>query len=121
MFSRISALIFPALSTFSEVRRVVLARPLRLDTMDQPSTASLASRRNPVGKMEQTLKSEITRLAKKHVRATYLPLARRVSGPAAHASFSAPGTALSIAVGPETHRAKVKWRCSISVKPERRP
>ena len=31
-----------------------------------------------MGKMEQTLKSEITRLAKKQVRATYLPLARDV-------------------------------------------
>ena len=29
-----------------------------------------------MGKMEQTLKSEITRLAKKQVRATCLPLAR---------------------------------------------
>lgn len=31
-----------------------------------------------MGKMEQALKSEITRLAKKQVRATYLPLARDV-------------------------------------------
>jgi DNA-binding transcriptional regulator YiaG len=31
-----------------------------------------------MGKMEQMLKSEITRLAKKQVRATYLPLARDV-------------------------------------------
>ena len=31
-----------------------------------------------MGKMEQTLKSEITRLAKKEMRATYLPLARDV-------------------------------------------
>jgi DNA-binding transcriptional regulator YiaG len=31
-----------------------------------------------MGKMEQTLKSEITRLAKKQVRATYPPLARDV-------------------------------------------
>jgi DNA-binding transcriptional regulator YiaG len=31
-----------------------------------------------MGKMEQTLKSEITRLAKKQMRATYLPLARDV-------------------------------------------
>jgi len=31
-----------------------------------------------MGKMEQTLKSEITRLAKKQVRATCLPLARNV-------------------------------------------
>jgi len=31
-----------------------------------------------MGKMEQTLKSEITRLAKKQVRVTYLPLARNV-------------------------------------------
>ena len=31
-----------------------------------------------MGKMEQTLKSEITRLAKKQVRATYLPPARDV-------------------------------------------
>jgi len=29
-----------------------------------------------MGKMEQTLRSEITRLAKKQVRATCLPLAR---------------------------------------------
>jgi hypothetical protein len=31
-----------------------------------------------MGKMEQTLKSEITRLAKKQVRAAYLPLAKDV-------------------------------------------
>ena len=31
-----------------------------------------------MGKMEQTLKSEITRLARKEMRATYLPLARDV-------------------------------------------
>jgi len=31
-----------------------------------------------MGKMEQTLKSEITRLARKQMRATYLPLARDV-------------------------------------------
>ncbi|MCX5673905.1 MAG: hypothetical protein NTX87_02755 [Planctomycetota bacterium] len=31
-----------------------------------------------MGKMEQTLKSEITRLAKKQLRATCLPLARDV-------------------------------------------
>ena len=31
-----------------------------------------------MGKMEQTLKSEITRLAKKQMRTTYLPLARDV-------------------------------------------
>ncbi|HUT57017.1 MAG TPA: helix-turn-helix domain-containing protein [Phycisphaerae bacterium] len=33
-----------------------------------------------MGKMEQTLKAEITRLAKKQVRATCLPLARDVRG-----------------------------------------
>jgi len=31
-----------------------------------------------MGRMEQTLKAEITRLAKKQMRATYLPLARDV-------------------------------------------
>jgi hypothetical protein len=31
-----------------------------------------------MGKMEQTLKIEITQLAKKQMRATYLPLARDV-------------------------------------------
>ena len=31
-----------------------------------------------MGKMEQTLKSEITRLARKEMQATYLPLARDV-------------------------------------------
>jgi DNA-binding transcriptional regulator YiaG len=35
-------------------------------------------RRCPMGKMEQTLRFEITRLAKKQVRATCLPLARDV-------------------------------------------
>jgi len=36
--------------------------------MGQPSTtARRVSRRNPIGKMEQTLKSEITQLAKKQV------------------------------------------------------
>jgi hypothetical protein len=39
--------------------------------MRQPSTAILASRRNPMGKMAQTFKSEITRLAKKEMRATF--------------------------------------------------
>jgi len=33
-----------------------------------------------MGKREQTLKSEIARLAKKHVRTTCLPLARDVRG-----------------------------------------
>jgi hypothetical protein len=35
--------------------------------MGWPLEASLTSRRCPMGKMEQTLKSEITRLAKKEM------------------------------------------------------
>jgi DNA-binding transcriptional regulator YiaG len=46
--------------------------------MGQLSSCITGIEEEPMGKMEQTLKSEITRLAKKEVRANCLPLARDV-------------------------------------------
>jgi hypothetical protein len=55
---------FPVPPTFSEARQVVLARLPHPDTMPESPVALPACSKIPMGKMEQTLKSEIARLAK---------------------------------------------------------
>ena len=106
--------------TFSEVRRVVLARPQRVDTMGQPSTTSVASRRTPMGKMEQALKYEITRLAKKQLQATCVPLVREVRQLKRTVSQLRKTVAFLVPVGAQLQAQKMAEMAKLEAAPESR-
>jgi DNA-binding transcriptional regulator YiaG len=71
-----------------------------------------------MGKMEQTLKSEITRLAKKQVRATYLPLARDVRRLKWTVSALRKTVAVLARFGTELQTERQAQRAKLAVAPE---
>jgi len=71
-----------------------------------------------MGKMEQTLKSEITRLAKKQVRATCLPLARDVRRLKRTVSALRKTVAVLARLGAELHAQRTAERSKLAVAPE---
>jgi len=71
-----------------------------------------------MGKMEQTLKSEITRLAKKQVRATYLPLARDVRWLKRTVSAMRKTVAALARLGTELRAERQAQRAKLAVAPE---
>ena len=95
-----------------------MARLLRLDTMPESPMALLVSRRAPMGKMEQTLKSEITRLAKKQLRATCLPLARDVRRLKRTVSALRKTIAVLSRLGAELEAQRTAERAKLAVPPE---
>jgi DNA-binding transcriptional regulator YiaG len=95
-----------------------LARLLRLDTMPESPMALLVSRRAPMGKLEQTLKSEITRLAKKQVRATCLSLARDVRRLKRTVSALRKTVAVLARLGAELQAQRAAERASLAAAPE---
>ena len=71
-----------------------------------------------MGKMEQTLKSEITRLARKQVRATYLPLARDVRRLKRTVSGLRKTVAVLSRLGTELQAQRTAERTSLAAAPE---
>jgi len=71
-----------------------------------------------MGKMEQTLKSEITRLAKKQVRATYLPLARDVRRLKRTVSALRKTVAVLARLGTELQAQRTAERAQLAAAPE---
>jgi DNA-binding transcriptional regulator YiaG len=71
-----------------------------------------------MGKMEQTLKSEITRLARKQVRATCLPLARDVRRLKRTVSALRKTVALLARLGTELQTERQAQRAKLAVAPE---
>jgi DNA-binding transcriptional regulator YiaG len=71
-----------------------------------------------MGKMEQTLKSEITRLAKKQVRATCLPLAREVRRLRRTVSALRRTVAVLARLGAELQTERQAQRAKLAVAPE---
>jgi len=71
-----------------------------------------------MGKMEQTLKSEITRLAKKQVRATCLPLARDVRRLKRTVSALRKTVAVLARLGTELQTERQAQRAKLVVVPE---
>jgi len=71
-----------------------------------------------MGKMEQTLKSEITRLAKKEMRATYLPLARDVRRLKRTVSALRKTVAVLARLGTELQTERQAQRAKLVVGPE---
>jgi DNA-binding transcriptional regulator YiaG len=71
-----------------------------------------------MGKMEQTLKSEITRLAKKQMRATYLPLAREVRRLKRTVSALRKRVAVFARLGAELQAERQAQRAKLAVAPE---
>ena len=71
-----------------------------------------------MGKMEQTLKSEITRLAKKQVRATCLPLARDVRRLKRTVSALCKTVAVLARLGTEMQAQQVAERAKMAAAPE---
>ena len=71
-----------------------------------------------MGKMEQTLKSEITRLAKKEVRATCLPLARDVRRLKRTVSALCKTVTVLSRLGAELRAERTAERANLAVAPE---
>jgi DNA-binding transcriptional regulator YiaG len=71
-----------------------------------------------MGKMEQAFKSEITRLAKKQVRATYLPLARDVRRLKRTVSVLRTTVAVLARLGTELQAERQAQRAKLVVAPE---
>jgi DNA-binding transcriptional regulator YiaG len=71
-----------------------------------------------MGKMEQTLKSEITRLAKKQVRATFLPLAHDVRRLKRTVSALQKMVAVLARLGAELQAERQAQRAKLVVAPE---
>jgi len=71
-----------------------------------------------MGKMEQTLKSEITRLAKKQVRATCLPLAHDVRCLKRTVSALRKTVAVLAKLGAESQAQRTAERTSLAAAPE---
>jgi DNA-binding transcriptional regulator YiaG len=71
-----------------------------------------------MGKMEQTLKSEITRLAKKQLRATYLPLARDVRRLKRTVSALRKTVVVLSRLGAELQAERQTQRAKLAVAPE---
>ena len=71
-----------------------------------------------MGKMEQTLKSEITRLARKQVRATYLPLAHDVRRLKRTVSALRKTVVVLSRLGAELQAQRTAERAKLAVAPE---
>ncbi|MCX5653301.1 MAG: hypothetical protein NTY65_01415, partial [Planctomycetota bacterium] len=71
-----------------------------------------------MGKMEQTLKSEIVRLAKKQVRATCLPLARDVRRLKRTVSALRKTVAVLARLGTELQAERQVQRAKLAVAPD---
>jgi DNA-binding transcriptional regulator YiaG len=71
-----------------------------------------------MGKMEQTLKSEITRLARKQMRATYLPLARDVRRLKRTMSALRKTVAVLARLGTQLQAEREAQRAKLAVAPE---
>jgi len=71
-----------------------------------------------MGKMEQTLKSEITRLAKKEMRATYLPLARDIRRLKRTVSALRKTVAVLARLGTELQAERQAQRAKLAAAPE---
>jgi len=71
-----------------------------------------------MGKMEQTLKTEITRLARKQVRATCLPLARDVRRLKRTVSALRKTVALLARLGTELQTERQAQRAKLAIAPE---
>ena len=71
-----------------------------------------------MGKMEQTLKSEITRLAKKQVRVTYSPLARNVRRLKRTVSALRKTVAVLARLGTELQAQRAAERAKLAAAPE---
>ena len=71
-----------------------------------------------MGQMEQTLKSEITRLARKQVRATYLPLARDVRRLKRTVSALQKTVAVLARLGAELQAQRTAERAKMQAAPE---
>ena len=71
-----------------------------------------------MGKMEQMLKSEITRLARKQMRATYLPLARNVRGLKRTVSALRKTVAVLAKLGAELQAQRTAGRAKMAAAPE---
>jgi len=71
-----------------------------------------------MGKMEQTLKIEITRLARKEMRATYLPLARDVRRLKRTVSALRKTVAVLARLGTEWQTERQAQRAKLAVAPE---
>jgi DNA-binding transcriptional regulator YiaG len=71
-----------------------------------------------MGKMEQTLKSEITRLAKKQMRVTYLPLARDVRRLKRTVAALRKTVAVLARLGTELQAQRTEERAKLAAAPE---
>jgi DNA-binding transcriptional regulator YiaG len=72
-----------------------------------------------MGKMEQTLKSEITRLAKRQVRATFLPVARDVRRLKRAVSALQKTVAVLARLGAELRAQRTAERAKLAAVPEK--